>query len=165
MQSGSLYFDASVPDLYIPLKTGATTYIPPKMYYTFPKMILAYIEKNNINTLIWVPSALCNVVNCNALSLCSWVSKTRDFLRRGYAMQTSKCSENHLKMQHLLICTVLLKQHTPVCIMSLTENLKMMRYCQWVLPVKIQKFFFGQWRKTKRCWRKRRNMYSRSVPF
>lgn len=66
-----LYFDASVPDLYIPLKTGATTYIPPKMYYTFPKMILAYIEKNHINTLIWVPSALCNVVNCNALSLCS----------------------------------------------------------------------------------------------
>lgn len=65
------YFDASVPDLYIPLKTGATTYIPPKLYYTFPKKILAYIEKNQINTLIWVPSALCNVVNCNALSLYS----------------------------------------------------------------------------------------------
>ena len=26
------YFDASVPDLYIPLKTGATVFIPPKMY-------------------------------------------------------------------------------------------------------------------------------------
>lgn len=37
------YFDASVPDLYIPLKTGATVYIPPKSYYTFPKKILQFI--------------------------------------------------------------------------------------------------------------------------
>lgn len=64
------YFDASVPDLYIPLKTGATVFIPPKMYYTFPKKILAYIVENNVDTLIWVPSALCNVVNCKALDLC-----------------------------------------------------------------------------------------------
>lgn len=64
------YFDASVPDLYIPLKTGATVFIPPKMYYTFPKKILAYIVENNVDTLIWVPSALCNVVNCKTLDLC-----------------------------------------------------------------------------------------------
>lgn len=64
------YFDASVPDLYIPLKTGATVFIPPKMYYTFPKKILAYVVENKVNTLIWVPSALCNVVNCKALDLC-----------------------------------------------------------------------------------------------
>lgn len=64
------YFDASVPDLYIPLKVGATVYIPPKSYYTFPKKILQYIEKNNINTLVWVPSALCNVVNCKAFEVC-----------------------------------------------------------------------------------------------
>lgn len=64
------YFDASVPDLYIPLKVGATTYIPPKNYYTFPKKILKYIEDNQINTLIWVPSALCNVVNCRAFEVC-----------------------------------------------------------------------------------------------
>ncbi|MCI8362935.1 MAG: amino acid adenylation domain-containing protein [Clostridia bacterium] len=63
------YFDASVPDLYIPLKTGATVYIPPKNYYTFPKKIIKYINENNINTLIWVPSALCNVVNCKALEI------------------------------------------------------------------------------------------------
>ncbi len=64
------YFDASVPDLYIPLKVGATVYIPPKSYYTFPKKILQFIEKNGINTLVWVPSALCNVVNCRAFELC-----------------------------------------------------------------------------------------------
>lgn len=64
------YFDASVPDLFIPLKTGATVYIPPKSYYTFPKKILQYIEEKDINTLVWVPSALCNVVNCRAFEVC-----------------------------------------------------------------------------------------------
>ncbi len=64
------YFDASVPDLYIPAKTGATVFIPPKSYYTFPKKILQFIEQNQINTLIWVPSALCNVVNCKAFEVC-----------------------------------------------------------------------------------------------
>lgn len=63
------YFDASVPDLYIPLKTGATVYIPPKTYYTFPKKILQYIIAKEINTLVWVPSALCNVVNCKAFNV------------------------------------------------------------------------------------------------
>ncbi len=63
------YFDASVPDLYIPLKTGATVYVPPKKYYTFPKKILHYITEKNINMLVWVPSALCNVVNCKAFEI------------------------------------------------------------------------------------------------
>ncbi|MBP3505384.1 MAG: amino acid adenylation domain-containing protein [Lachnospiraceae bacterium] len=63
------YFDASVPDIYIPLKTGATLYIPPKSYYTFPKKIMNYLNECNINTLIWVPSALCNVVNCKAFDV------------------------------------------------------------------------------------------------
>ena len=64
------YFDASVPDLFIPLYTGATTFIPPKTYYTFPKKILRYVAEHAINTLIWVPSALCNVVNCKAFDVC-----------------------------------------------------------------------------------------------
>lgn len=64
------YFDASVPDIYIPLKVGATVYIPPRNYYTFPKKVLQFIEKYEINTLIWVPSALCNVVNCRGFDVC-----------------------------------------------------------------------------------------------
>lgn len=64
------YFDASVPDIFIPLKTGATVYIPPKSYYTFPKKILQFIDQHHVNTLIWVPSALCNVVNCHAFDVC-----------------------------------------------------------------------------------------------
>lgn len=64
------FFDASVPDLYIPLRTGAACYIPPKSFYTFPKKILNFIQEKEINTLIWVPSALCNVVNCKAFEVC-----------------------------------------------------------------------------------------------
>lgn len=63
------YFDASVPDLYIPLWTGATVYIPPRIYYTFPKKVLQFIIEKGVNTLVWVPSALCNVVNCRAFAV------------------------------------------------------------------------------------------------
>ncbi len=63
------YFDASVPDLYIPLKTGATVYIPPKTYYTFPKKVLQLVEKKKVNTLVWVPSALSTVVNARAFEV------------------------------------------------------------------------------------------------
>lgn len=63
------YFDVSLVDLYIPFKTGATAYIPPKIYYTFPKKILQFIIEKSINTLAWVPSALCNVVNCKAFQV------------------------------------------------------------------------------------------------
>ncbi len=64
------YFDASVPDIFIPLKTGATLFIPEKKFFTFPKLILQYLKEKQINTLIWVPSALCNVVNTNAFNVC-----------------------------------------------------------------------------------------------
>lgn len=64
------YFDASVPDIFIPLKTGATLFIPEKKFFTFPKLILQYLKDKQINTLIWVPSALCNVVNTNAFNVC-----------------------------------------------------------------------------------------------
>ena len=43
------YFDASVPDLFIPFLTGATVFIPPKLYYSFPKKVLQYIIENIIS--------------------------------------------------------------------------------------------------------------------
>lgn len=64
------YFDASVPDIVIPIVSGATTYIPPKTYYTFPKKIVAFIDEKKINTLIWVPSALKNIIDCKAFDTC-----------------------------------------------------------------------------------------------
>ena len=64
------YFDVSLPDIYVPLKLGASSYIPPSGYYTFPKKILCFVKEHNVNTLFWVASALCNVVNCRAFDVC-----------------------------------------------------------------------------------------------
>ena len=63
------YFDASVPDLFIPLKTGGCCYIPPQSYYLFPAKIMDFIDQYGINTLIWVPSALINVIKTRALDV------------------------------------------------------------------------------------------------
>lgn len=63
------HFDVSLADIYVPIKTGATTYIPPKSFYTFPQKVISFINEHQINTLIWVASALCNVVNCRAFDV------------------------------------------------------------------------------------------------
>lgn len=52
------YFDASVPDIYTPLATGATLTIIPEEYFMFPNKLISYLNEKKINTLIWVPSAL-----------------------------------------------------------------------------------------------------------
>lgn len=61
------FFDVSVLDIYCTLRNAATLHIVPKQYYTFPAMVMQYIEKNKINALIWVPSALALVANLRLL--------------------------------------------------------------------------------------------------
>ena len=61
------YFDNSILDIYSMLKTGATMYIIPQIYFAFPIKLLEYMQKNLINTIFWVPSALCLVANLRAL--------------------------------------------------------------------------------------------------
>ena len=61
------YFDNSVLDICTMLKSGATLYIIPKSFFMFPIRLLDYIQRNEINTIFWVPSALVTVANLNAL--------------------------------------------------------------------------------------------------
>lgn len=61
------YFDVSVLDIYCTLRNMATLHIVPKQYYTFPAKIMNYICQNDINALIWVPSALVLVANLKLL--------------------------------------------------------------------------------------------------
>lgn len=61
------YFDVSVLDIYCTLRNAATLHIVPKHYYTFPAKVMKYIEQNEINALIWVPSALVLVANMKLL--------------------------------------------------------------------------------------------------
>lgn len=61
-------FDVSVKDIYSMLLTGATLYIIPKDYFSFPKKILDILETEKITTLIWAVSALCIITSLKGFS-------------------------------------------------------------------------------------------------
>lgn len=61
------YFSMSVTDVFTTIMTGATLQIIPKMYFSFPVKLLEYLNEKEVNTIYWVPSALCIVANLGAL--------------------------------------------------------------------------------------------------
>lgn len=61
------YFSMSVTDVFTTILTGATFYIIPKMYFSFPVKLLEFLNEKKINTIYWVPSALSIVANLKAL--------------------------------------------------------------------------------------------------
>lgn len=52
------YFDASVPDIFLNLKAASTLYLIPKELFAQPVRLLEFLRRKQINTIIWVPSAL-----------------------------------------------------------------------------------------------------------
>ena len=64
------YFDASMPDIYTPLVVGATLDIIPKILFMFPNKLIEYLNKKEINTLIWVPSALITMTSKDYFGKC-----------------------------------------------------------------------------------------------
>ena len=67
LNQAPFYFDASVPDIFCTIRNGATLHIVDKSLYAFPIKIVDYIERNKINALFWVPSALVMVANFKVL--------------------------------------------------------------------------------------------------
>lgn len=61
------YFSMSVLDVFSTIVSGATFYIIPKMYFSFPIKLLEFLKEKKINTIYWVPSALCIMANLKAL--------------------------------------------------------------------------------------------------
>ena len=61
------YFSMSITDVFSTLVSGATLYIIPKMYFSFPVKLIEFLNENKINTIYWVPSALCIVANFKTL--------------------------------------------------------------------------------------------------
>lgn len=57
------YFSMSVTDLYSALRTGARLQIIPKKLFSFPMMLMRYMNQYAVNTIYWVPSALCLVAH------------------------------------------------------------------------------------------------------
>ena len=61
------YFSMSVLDIYSTFRSGATIHLIPKNLFMFPIKLLEFILEKDINTIYWVPSALCMVANLRAL--------------------------------------------------------------------------------------------------
>lgn len=61
------YFDASVKDIYATLRCGATMHIVPKKLFSFPALLVSFLNEHGITCIDWVPSALCSLVNLHAL--------------------------------------------------------------------------------------------------
>ena len=57
------YFSMSVTDLYSALRTGAELAIIPKKFFAFPIKLVQYMNEKMVNTIYWVPSALCIAAN------------------------------------------------------------------------------------------------------
>lgn len=60
-----LYFDACLKEIYPTLKFGATTYLIPKSYFSFPIKLVEFLNQYKINTICWVVSALTMVSAVN----------------------------------------------------------------------------------------------------
>ncbi len=63
------YFSMSVTDIYSTLRAGCTLVVVPKSYFSFPMMLVEYLNKNKVNTIYWVPSALSIVANLKLFDL------------------------------------------------------------------------------------------------
>ena len=61
------YFSMSTLEIYTTMISGATMYIIPKMYFSFPIKLLEFLKEKKINTIYWVPSVLCIIANMKAL--------------------------------------------------------------------------------------------------
>ena len=62
------HFDASMPDIYMPLFAGAKVHILSEQLFMLPGRLVDEINRNRVNALIWVPSALMVLSNRDVFS-------------------------------------------------------------------------------------------------
>ncbi|WP_270525419.1 amino acid adenylation domain-containing protein [Longibaculum muris] len=61
------YFSMSVSDVFSTIISGATLHILPKKLFSFPIKLIEYMNEKKVNTIYWVPSALCIIANLKVL--------------------------------------------------------------------------------------------------
>lgn len=83
------YFSMSVLDIFATIRSSATLHIIPKMLFSFPVKLLAFLEEKKINTIYWVPSALSIVANLGALDVVQ-VPSLKKILFAGETMPTKQ---------------------------------------------------------------------------
>ena len=62
------YFSMSVTDVYSTLFKGSTLVIIPKSYFSFPVKVMEMLNKYEVNTIYWVPSAYAIMANLKVLN-------------------------------------------------------------------------------------------------
>ena len=63
------YFDGSVKDICICLKSGATLNVIGKKYFTFTKQLMPFLNDRHITAILWATSAIVLVGNSDILSV------------------------------------------------------------------------------------------------
>lgn len=63
------YFDGSVKDICICLKSGATLNVIGKKYFTFPKTLIPFLNERKITAILWATSAIVLIGNSDILSM------------------------------------------------------------------------------------------------
>ncbi len=63
----SFYFSMSVSDIFSTIYAGATLNIIPRSYFTFLPQCVEFLNERKINTVYWVPAALCLFANIKML--------------------------------------------------------------------------------------------------
>lgn len=63
------YFDASIKDIYSTLKAGATMFIIPKACFVTPTQLVDFLNKYQVNTVLWSAAAIALVANLNAFEV------------------------------------------------------------------------------------------------
>lgn len=61
------YFDGSVKDICICLKAGATLNVIGKKYFTFPKLLMKFLNERKITSILWATSAIILIGNSDIL--------------------------------------------------------------------------------------------------
>lgn len=63
------YFDGSVKDICLCLKTGASLNVIGKKYFTFPKLLIEFLNTREITSILWATSAITLIGNSGILEL------------------------------------------------------------------------------------------------
>ena len=100
-----LYFDHSILDIFLCLKTGASLHVIPERHYTFPLRLMQYIEEHKVNFLLWVPSVLCHVADQAALEHAD-LSCLRKVLFAGEVMPNKQLNYWRNQIPHALFANL-----------------------------------------------------------
>lgn len=83
------YFSMSVLDIYATIKSGALLHVIPKELFAFPGKLLKHMNDMKINSIYWVPTALCIIANLKALDKVE-LPYLKNILFAGEAMPTKQ---------------------------------------------------------------------------